>query len=411
VWQQDIGVFPVHFQAQGDEWTHHLAVELTGGGHIGATGTDGTEPVVIGPPTPGPVTSKLHVTPHQDGIRCTVVGDQGTASQDQVDPWRRAAEAAVAALGHRNRDFTWEAIIGTDPVVLGMDRLGALGTARTLGPVRLTPGGICMRERVMPYDQRIDQSGFGVRHSFPVIAAGQVSTYDWERVEPVAENCLRRTCALLTLCSGPLWVPRSHPRQLIDGQDGLKIPAVAEPLPRIPGRPEETEWRGTISPETQFELPDWIESAWQALDADKGLARAVNAHYEAVRLDRGHPSVAHLIHVAAIEGFGTRFVDDARCDCHRECTHPKPVAGKRFRAALKTVMSNREVKQLATLAYDLRSITGHTGDLFGSEHAFGYPLMLLFQQTGDVIFDYAVLGKLRQATRRVLIKALQEACT
>lgn len=186
-------------------WTHRRA------------GTDGTAPVEIGPPVSGPVTSKLHVCPHEHGIICTVVGDGVTASADQVEPWRRAAESAVAALGQRNCDFTWEAIIGTDPHVLGMDRLGALKAARTLGPVTLTPGGICMRERVMPHDRRIDQSGFGARHSFPVIAAGRESSYDWERVMPAAEFCLRRICALLTVCTGPLWVPRTHPRQIIDG--------------------------------------------------------------------------------------------------------------------------------------------------------------------------------------------------
>jgi hypothetical protein len=124
----------------------------------------------------------------------------------------------------------------------------------------------------------------------------------------------------------------------------------------------------------------------------------VNAHYEAVRLDREHPTVAHLIHVATIEGIGARLVQGNR------------VARKRFRAALSTVMTEGEAEQLARLAYKLRSSTAHTGDLFGSERTFGYPLGLLFQQTDDLIFDYAILGRLRQASRRVLIKALQDAC-
>jgi hypothetical protein len=41
------------------------------------------------------------------------------------------------------------------------------------------------------------------------------------------------------------------------------------------------------------------------------------------------------------------FVDDARCDCHPECTHMKGAVEKRFRKALKTILTNREIKQLA----------------------------------------------------------------
>jgi hypothetical protein len=73
-------------------------------------------------------------------------------------------------------------------------------------------------------------------------------------------------------------------------------------------------------------------------------------------------------------------------------------------------MTNRELKQFE-VDYELRSSTAHTGSLFSSEHIFGYPLMQLFQQTSDLIFDYALLMPLRSASRRVLVKALEEACT
>ncbi len=65
MWEQDIGVFPVSFTGQGDEWSHHLHAELTGHGHMAARGTDGTDPVEFGPPPSGPVRSKLLVSPHR----------------------------------------------------------------------------------------------------------------------------------------------------------------------------------------------------------------------------------------------------------------------------------------------------------------------------------------------------------
>jgi hypothetical protein len=51
---------------------------------------------------------------------------------------------------------------------------------------------------------------------------------------------------------------------------------------------------------------------WPILKAYSGFATAVHAHYEAMRLHHRHPSMAHLTYVAAIEGFGTRFVQDTR---------------------------------------------------------------------------------------------------
>jgi hypothetical protein len=64
VWQQDLGMFPVHFTGHGDEWCHHLIVALTGDSHMPARGTDGTGPVELGPPSAGPVHGKLLIRPH-----------------------------------------------------------------------------------------------------------------------------------------------------------------------------------------------------------------------------------------------------------------------------------------------------------------------------------------------------------
>jgi hypothetical protein len=306
VWEQDIGVFPVDFADQGDEWSYHLRVELTGDIHMTGRGTNGTDPVELGPPASGPVHSKLLARPHPDGISCTVTGDGDgdSASPGQVDPSQRAAQAAVALLGTRNRVFTWEAIVGVAP--RGFEgRFGQLAQPHHVGPVHLVPGGICMRE-LIPSERT---GGSGYRHTFPVIASGHASTYEWGRAALAAEACLRRTCALLSLLTGAVWVPRSHPSERAPGAAPLQVPAVFGNVPPLPGEPE---WRGQIHPGTpQFTPPGWIEQAWPALDADAALAQAVNAVYEGMRLEPEHPSLAHLTFVAAIEGYGMRLADDA----------------------------------------------------------------------------------------------------
>jgi hypothetical protein len=83
------------------------------------------------------------------------------------------------------------------------------------------------------------------------------------------------------------------------------------------------------------------------------------------------------------------------------------VAQKRFRKALKTVMTNREVEEIWKIAYTLRSFTGHTGTLFGSENTYGYSHYgSLFDTADDAVLDYVILGQLRNAGRRVVAKPL-----
>ncbi|MGO9078072.1 MAG: hypothetical protein ACLQDY_03405 [Streptosporangiaceae bacterium] len=406
MWEQDVGVFPVSFQRQGDEWAHHLSVILTGNGHMGASGTDGQSPVELGPPLDGPVSSKLYVRPHEEGISCMATGEDESepSALEQAELWRAAAAEAASALGQHDQVFTWEAILGTSPHTYGLDRIGPLKLPQRVGPIQLSPGGVCSREQV--FSERLGQ-GFGLRHSFPIIASGEVTTYTWNRVQPIAELCLRRTCALLSLFTGGEWIPRTHPRLRPSTGEHMQVPAVFGDVPEIPGRSDGSEWRGEVPADAEFfELPDWLEGAWPKLDADAELARAVDALYEAMRLEQKHPSLAHLTFVAAVEGFGMRFVPDASCDCHAECRHQKPVAQKRFRKALKTVMTDREVRQTARLAYELRSSTGHSGNLFGSEVTFGYSHHGLFEAPYTAVFDYGVLGHLRNASRRVLATAL-----
>jgi len=247
--------------------SYHLRVELTGDMPMAGRGTDGTAPVELGPPASGPGAQQAdrHPAAGRDQLHSHRDGD--SAPPGQVNPWRRAAQAAVALLGTRNRVFTWEAIVGVAP--RGFEgRFGQLARPYDVGPVHLVPGGTCMRELVP--SERTNNSGY--RHSFPVTASGQVSTYEWGRAALAAEACLRRTCALLSLLTGVVWVPRSHPSERADDAAPIQVPAVFGNVPPFPG---ETEWRGQIQPGTpDFKLPSWIEQAWPALDADAGLARA-----------------------------------------------------------------------------------------------------------------------------------------
>jgi hypothetical protein len=113
---------------------------------------------------------------------------------------------------------------------------------------------VCTREQV--FGDRAAE-GLGIRHSFPVIASGQVRTYAWERVGRIAELSLWRTCALLSLFTGTVWIPRTNPRQRPESGDRMQVPPVIGPTLQLPGHLQEPEWHGEIPPDTEFyELPE-----------------------------------------------------------------------------------------------------------------------------------------------------------
>ena len=337
-----------------------------------------------------------------------MIASDEAASDEQVEPWRRAAEAAVAALGLRNRDFEWQAVIDADECMLhGLPAVAGVGVLRTpgrIGPVNLSPGGICLRTNLAPSDQFSSTRG-GFRYTFPVVVSGHISTYDWERACLIVRHGLRRICAVLTICTGALWVPRSEPMQIPAGQEPLRLPVELGPPVATVGA--HMEWNGQIPSETPpLELPGWAEASWDLLGSEEAVATAVDAFYEARLLDRDHPSVAFALYVAAIEGIGARDREDSTCTCCENCT-AKTGAQTSFRKGLRTIMTKSQLKQFdADLAYELRSRTDHAGHLFGSEVVFGYPIISYFRQTNDIAFTYGLLWPMRAAGRRVLIKAL-----
>jgi hypothetical protein len=158
-----------------------------------------------------------------------------------------------------------------------------------------------------------------------------------------------------------------------------------------------------------LDLPAWLPGSWEALTADPGLDRAVDAYYEAVRLERGdHPSSAHLAYVAAIEGFGERYTEPARCDCCADCPAEKGVAQKRFKQALREGGVSSKDRSRLHEAYRLRSLTGHTGEMFGTEGTFGFPQVKLFAPATESLFTKRHLQRMREATRTVLRHAIEQ---
>ena len=404
--ERDIGVVAIDWTSQGDEWVHHLARALGQFHGLAGNGSSDDSEVVLHSPLPA-LTSSLRARPHPEGIACAVFTDDAELDDDQIEPWRQAAASAAAMVGTRDEPFTWHAILGPDPY--SSDRRRApLRAPRGLGPVKLTPGRIRMRELMPAAYGHIDHAGL-VRYSWPVIASATDRTYDRQVAESRANHVLHRVCALLTLFWGEPWIARTHPRVPAPGVQPLSVPQSVGPFEQLPGplgsEPLPAHFN-TFDGEPA-RLPEWAPGAWDILRTDGIVRVAVNAYYEAMRLEFAHPSIAYLGYVAAMEGFGARLVELTRCDCCERCTC-ETGATRRFRAALKTVMSNRQIKQMADLAYTIRSKTGHEGMLFGTETSFGYGDFSLFRHDERDTFDLLMVDEIAAACRAVLIAALRE---
>jgi len=151
-------------------------------------------------------------------------------------------------------------------------------------------------------------------------------------------------------------------------------------------------------------IPWWMASAWSLLDQDEVTRASLYAYYEAIGLEIDHPSAAFLIYVAAIEGIGSSLSDLTRCDCCEECDI-QTGATRRFRNALRTVMTKKKADQLA-YAYEIRSKTGHEGQLFGTEGTYGYSRISPFELDRAYAFDLVMLADIRNACRTVIANTL-----
>jgi hypothetical protein len=310
VWERDIGVYPVPWPEQGDEWVFHLSRILTGHeGGLGGRGSPTVGEVILDSPGDS-LRSSLRVRRHlPEGVACTVLGE-GDGGDDQVEPWQNAASAAVAELGKHDRDFTWEVILGPSPRWWDLPQ-SPLAKQEALGPVQLTPGGVCMRELLVRAPDLIDKPVMG-RYSWPLIASGVERTYRLAVADERVRTPVRQACALLSLFWGRHWLPRSSlrvvPRVTI-GDHSLTVPQSVGPWENLDLGPLSDDFNTYTGDTPPLALPAWASDAWAVLEHDAGLRKAVQAHYEAVSLEMAHPSASFLFYVTAIEGIGIRHAE------------------------------------------------------------------------------------------------------
>jgi hypothetical protein len=162
-----------------------------------------------------------------------------------------------------------------------------------------------------------------------------VCTYSPEFARHLALKLVHRACALLSVILGACWIPGSGPDVQIPGWPEQGLSAVPQSIGpwENSGHPDEslpTEFN-VYEGDDPLVLPAWTPRAWDLIEQDETVRRAVHGCYEALGLEMEHPSVALVVYVATIEGIGARSVDLKRCEkCGTEIG-----ARRRFREALR----------------------------------------------------------------------------
>ncbi len=378
---------PVDWADQEEEWRHHLTAAL--GEMVEMEGYSSRfhrppevsavyhEVSVRSTPPLAPI--ELHLTPY--GVVAVLAPSPEQESSRKT--WETAIRKAIDRLGGEYRSFDWVAYVADDSRT-------ALAESATVGNLELGPAGTSYLE--VEHSQPPMSSSFQLDWSYPVKVNGSASGVRWNTASAQAGEDLYRLCAVLSIAVGSYWTVKqfAHPVHLGEPALGDRAGYLAQ---TTLAESNNLDRRPTAVPEGLSDAWDRAGEAW--------IAGPLSAHYRALALERGDPTTALTLFVAAVEGVGAGYVRLERC----ECGAAQIGAGKRFRRALEMVLREEDVRHHVEL-YKLRSSAAH-GDLI-----IGQPLTTDTRTRAGWFYsspEHELTGKvwdIRQASQCVLEAAL-----
>ena len=326
--------------------------------------------------------------------------------------------------------LSWWGIIGPIPgptsggvIVTPHRRDRALDAPITVGPLRLRPG----QTRLVEYQRTDPQALHGtVRHeSWPVvverIASGQPPLDDpspTEHADAVRSGAreLHRLACLVSLGWGEPWGVRTAPQPV------GSLPAVVPDS--WPPPPDWYSGDAGLLDEQPTSLPDWIAAAWDALDADPVLERALGAWHQGVLMSPAFPSYALVAFFSSVETAASSRVVAAAIAANASDDQAPAKAGsaETVWTALSLVASQDDMQRLRHdyNAYRQRSHTAHEAQLHGIETAPGSLFLFQLEPASDEgppvvriddtdapqMFELQLLAKVRGCATRLLLGAL-----
>lgn len=185
-----------------------------------------------------------------------------------------------------------------------------------------------------------------------VQVVGTERVFNWDHDSRRAAQKVGRLAGVLSVVTGWPFVVRQGPQLLTDGSEPPDITEIVRGGNEQQGLGMDTTLSGA-----PFEVPAWLDGAWEEMAARLWLARAVHMFQEGGALIDSHPSLAGVALIAVIEAVAGRLFIEEMCSCGQ---HYKVT--ERFRAAVRLV-ADPPTADLLGNAYKLRSKTDLAGQL------------------------------------------------
>ncbi|HJQ48177.1 MAG TPA: hypothetical protein VJ870_17930 [Amycolatopsis sp.] len=343
------------------------------------------------------LSSRLILGSFADGIHVLVETTLQPSGEEELEPWKSAYDRAYRRLFEAEPEFSWWAAIGPHD---GAGYVPKVTDGVTIKNIKVEPAG-------EPYTEGLDGrtnphlAGASFYSSYPLVAHGKTSGFNWESAATRTTRDLNAVCALFSLEFDSYWSIRNP----IVPYDAENLDIATIKLHKFAFGLSEENVRGAVLGNTRaVTVPSWIATAYGKLERNEILYSAVHSHQQGLAVEAEHPSLALICFVSAIEGIGASLEELSHCEHCGSHTG----AQRRFRKALRTALSAKEAKELQAV-YTLRSETAHSGVLHGNETAMGNiftPFTSFAGEPPGFSFRYRQLWKLKDASKRVLIKHL-----
>ena len=323
--------------------------------------------------------SHLKIEVDENRLRFIAVSqDELPVQALDVNVWRSwVTDASKAARSPKEKE--WYAVIGTEPLGPFDHSDQLLTQAASVANLTLKPLG------PMEEEWGIADLGENRNRSFtPILVQGICRNWhDWGSDAEEEAIEVRRLCGLLSVAWNGCWSVKLLPKNY--GLDELDLKPAGEietPDPKLVFGPV------TVSVEP------WMSAAFQSVAQDRWLSNALAAFHEGMLLYKDHPSIALLAFVTCCETIGQRI-------------SPNTKPSQQFQAALRTVLTEDETVELKQ-AYDHRNNTAHEGRMHGFELSYGLSRSMILSRGNPGLEFTGSLRSFRNATRDVLLHALNE---
>lgn len=161
-------------------------------------------------------------------------------------------------------------------------------------------------------------------------------------------------------------------------------------------------------------IDDRMINNWGFFEKNKTLTDSFEMFAEGIRIEKEHPSLAHIAYVASIERIGTDITPPKECaglhgDNTIHCENCIRIKGASaaFKSALRLTMSQSKAKQFMKQSYGKRrSKTVHEAVLHGAENKRGSSMH--HSMVDDYSYFNFEVGRVREIARAILLEAIEK---